>query len=132
MSGTIMLDYTHSDPYVQKIMEKDDHKEGEDCYLCHDTKKFDEYNCLSGNCHGTSKYDEEHDEEAEEWRTTDCFEYGCHSRTASEDGDENDDMLDSEIAEDDRENTIYLLFIIILAAVILIMGYIFLRRVMEQ
>lgn len=131
-SGTVLSDYTHSDPYVQRIMEKDDHKDGEDCYLCHDTQNFDEYNCLSSNCHGTSKYDDKHDEEDENWKMTDCFEYGCHSRTADDGSDDDNDLPESAITEADGETALCLLLILILAVLFLIIGYIYLKRAMER
>ncbi len=76
----IEFDYTHQNSAVEKISNKDKHtKNDNECFLCHDLGRFDEYNCLTSDCHGTSKYDEKHDEEVENWRGMDCFEAGCHS-----------------------------------------------------
>jgi hypothetical protein len=130
--GKIELEYTHYNPDVEKIMEKDDHREGEDCYLCHDTKKFDEYNCLTEDCHGTNKYDKKHEEKAQEWKTTDCFEPDCHSKGNGRKDPNNTDENGLEVDNGNGQDELCLVFIIISAVVILILGYFYITRAMKQ
>lgn len=92
------IDYTHASSGVERLISREDHREEDiGCYRCHDTKRFDDYNCLGSGCHGSSSEDRKHKEEdADDWRERDCFESGCHSDGGGGGDDDDDDDDDDD------------------------------------
>ncbi len=132
--------YTHRNSGVEKLSNKDEHsKKGDECLLCHDTRRFDEYNCLSSSCHSVRKLNDEHDEEDENWRDMDCFESGCHSKSENRGGFYNytdNKSITNEVIEPEnqslRNNQDYLLLIILLLILLLVLGYFHIRKMLRS